>query len=72
MPCGVVPDEPQTAAVVEAGIVASRRHDDGEAFDPAVLARALVGLTEAAGRPPSCGSGRPTVTPDSARRSPSR
>ena len=46
-----VPDEPQTAAVVEAGI-SVEAPGDGEAADPAVLARALVGLTEAAGEAP--------------------
>jgi len=47
-----VTDEPQTAAVVEAGISVEAPDDDGEAFDPAVLARALVGLTDAAGEAP--------------------
>ena len=52
-----VPDEPQTAAVVEAGIAvatpaALEGADDGRAADPAVLARALVSLTEAAGEAP--------------------
>ena len=46
-----VPDEPQTAAVVEAGI-SVEAPDDGAAVDPAVLARALVGLTRAAGESP--------------------
>ncbi|WP_404391940.1 MazG family protein [Humibacillus xanthopallidus] len=46
-----VPDEPQTAAVVEAGIPVEAP-EDGAAVDPAVLARALVGLTEAAGESP--------------------
>jgi XTP/dITP diphosphohydrolase len=52
-----VPDEPQTAAVVEAGIAVEtpaglEGSDDGRAPDPALLARALVSLTEAAGEAP--------------------
>ena len=46
-----VPDEPQTAAVVEAGI-SVHAPDGGEVLDPAVLARTLVGLTDAAGEAP--------------------
>jgi XTP/dITP diphosphohydrolase len=46
-----VPDEPQAAAVVEAGIPV-HAPDGDEVSDPAVLARALVGLTEAAGEAP--------------------
>jgi XTP/dITP diphosphohydrolase len=48
--CGL-PDEPQAAAVVEAGI-AVEPPDEAVATDPAALARALVGLTEAAGVAP--------------------
>jgi XTP/dITP diphosphohydrolase len=46
-----VPEEPQAAAVVEAGIPV-HAPDVHEVSDPAVLARALVGLTEAAGEAP--------------------
>jgi XTP/dITP diphosphohydrolase len=46
-----LPDEPQAAAVVEAGIPVEPP-DEASAADPAVLARALVGLTEAAGEAP--------------------
>ncbi|HET8987303.1 MAG TPA: nucleoside triphosphate pyrophosphohydrolase, partial [Humibacillus sp.] len=47
-----VRDEPQIAAVVEAGIAVEEHDGAAEAADPAVLARALVSLTEAAGERP--------------------
>jgi XTP/dITP diphosphohydrolase len=46
-----LPDEPQTAAVVEAGIAVEAPDAAGES-DPAVLARTLVDLAEAAGEQP--------------------
>jgi XTP/dITP diphosphohydrolase len=47
-----VPDEPQTAAVVEAGIAVEVHDEAAATADPAVLARALVSLTDAAGERP--------------------
>jgi XTP/dITP diphosphohydrolase len=46
------PDEPQTAAVVEAGIAVEVHDEAAATADPAVLARALVSLTDAAGERP--------------------
>jgi XTP/dITP diphosphohydrolase len=46
-----LPDEPQAAAVVEAGVTV-HAPDVAEQADPAVLARALVRLTEEAGEQP--------------------